>query len=70
MNVTLNCEACGETVSIILVHAKSLDDWGKTVLCRDQLEDLTSDLKAHRRDICRHYKDRKLENLLKAPRGH
>lgn len=68
MIVRLVCIACDETLSLLTVHAGADDTWGRALVCREELENLTDDLKGHRRDTCTHYKQVRAEYLLKRMR--
>lgn len=57
--------ACEETLTLLRGHQGDDTAWGTVLLCREELEDLKGDLKQHRRDVCKHYKQQKQEYTLR-----
>jgi hypothetical protein len=61
----VKCQACEETLSLMRAHSGVGDEWGRVLLCREELESLRMDLKRHTRDTCRHYKRQSDEYKLR-----
>ncbi len=65
MILQLKCAACEETLSLLRAHESDHEQWGRVLLCREEIEDLRADLTSHRRDVCVHYLKQREEYKLR-----